>query len=208
MHEEPSETGEPVSGVDEADLVERAKARSPEAWSEIYSTHYRAIFRYVRARVFEQEAAEDLTSATFAGAIKSIGSFKYRGRPLLAWLYRIARNVVATHQREALRAQGGGGGFPSRAIRRLLGRGNASDLSPDKDAMARGPGGGDPAALVGGIDLRDALAELPESQREVVILRFFVGLSAQEVADVMGKRPAAVYSLQARALLALRDRLS
>jgi len=208
MHEESSVTDEPTGASDEAELIERAKARSPEAWAEIYSAHYRAIFRYVRARVFEQETAEDLTSATFVGAIKSIGSFKYRGRPLLAWLYRIARNVVATHQREALRAQGGGGGFPARAIRRFLNRGPASESSRDDDPVSRSLAGGDPAALVDRFDLRDALAELPESQRDVVILRFFVGLSAQEVAEVIGKRPVAVYSLQARALLSLRERLS
>ena len=93
-----AESAEPY----EAELVGRAKARSPEAWTEIYNTHYRAIFRYVKARVFDETTAEDLTSAVFVGALKGIESFRYRGRPLLAWLYRIARNVVASHQRQLL----------------------------------------------------------------------------------------------------------
>ena len=47
----------------------------------------------------------------------------------------------------------------------------------------------------------------PAGPGEVVSLRCLVGLSAQEVADVIGKKPAAVYSLQARAILTLRAQL-
>ncbi|MCH8814475.1 MAG: sigma-70 family RNA polymerase sigma factor [Chloroflexi bacterium] len=206
MDEDTSVMDEPVSGSDK-ELIERAKAGSPEAWTKIYATHYRAIFRYVRARVFEQDIAEDLASATFVGAIKSIDSFKYRGRPLLAWLYRIARNVVATHQREVLRAQGRDFGLPRRVIQRLMRRGPARTPATDVDPISPLPGGGDPSAVVDRLDLHSALVELPENQREVVVLRFFVGLSALEVAEVMGKRVVAVYSLQARALLSLRERL-
>jgi RNA polymerase sigma-70 factor (ECF subfamily) len=61
--------------------------------------------------------------------------------------------------------------------------------------------------MVERIDLRTALAKLPGNQREVVILRFLVGLSAQEVAELMGRKPAAIYSLQARAILALREQI-
>src|SRR3989337_3270708 len=86
----------------EAELIGRAKARSPEAWTEIYTSHYAAIFRYAKARVFDETTAEDLTSSVFVGALKGIDSYQYRGRPLLAWLYRLARSVVASHQRGGL----------------------------------------------------------------------------------------------------------
>ena len=66
----------------------------------------------------------------------------------------------------------------------------------------------DPATVLDRLDLHDALEKLPASQREVLILRFFVGLSAQEVAEAMGKGRPAVYSLQARAILALRQQLA
>lgn len=213
------EMGEQVASAEagpaeayEAELVGRAKSRSREAWTEIYNTHYRAVFRYVRARVFDDATAEDLTSAVFVGALKGISSFRYRGRPLLAWLYRIARNVVASHQRQLLKPRGGGlkpgPDLPRRVIWHLMRRSRRGDAQAvDHDIIATASSEGDPAAMVDRLDLRDALTRLPANQREVVILRFLVGLSAQEVAAVMGKQPVAIYSLQARAILALREHL-
>ena len=64
---------------------------------------------------------------------------------------------------------------------------------------------GDPAGMIEDLDLRTALQALPDSQRDVLILRFFVGLSTPEIAQVMGKQPTAVYSLQARAVASLRS---
>ena len=196
----------------EAELIRRAKARSPEAWTEIYTSHYAAIFRYAKARVFDETTAEDLASAVFVGALKGIDSYKYRGRPLLAWLYGIARNVVASYQREVLAPRGEELkeclDLPRRVIWHLMRRPRRDDVqAAGQDLIETVSDEGDPAMMVDRLDLRDALANLPANQREVVILRFLVGLSAQEVAEVIGKKTAAVYSLQARAILALREQL-
>jgi RNA polymerase sigma-70 factor (ECF subfamily) len=208
MREQTADAGTIASEFDEAALAELAKARSPLAWTEIYSTHYPAIFRYIKARVFSQTTAEDLASAVFVGALKGIDSYQYRGQPLLAWLYRIARNVVASHQRQILEHRVERLDMRRRVlwhIMRLSGRGDAhgGDSGPVSVAASED----DPAMMVDRMDLHNALAKLPASQREVVILRFMVGLSAQEVGEVVGKRPAAVYSLQARAIGALREQL-
>ncbi len=212
MRDEAAASDMAASESYEAELIGRAKARSPEAWTEIYETHYRAIFRYVKARVYEEATAEDLTSAVFVGALKGINSYNHRGRPLLAWLYRIAHNVVASHQRQLLGSRGGrlnqGLDLPRRVIRRLMRRsqrGEAQDGDSDLTSVATSEG--DPAMILDRLDLRDALAKLPANQREVVILRFLVGLSAREVAEVTGMGPTAIYSLQARAILALREQL-
>ena len=191
----------------EAGLADRAKARSPEAWTEIYQAHHEAIFRYVKARVFDEATAEDLAASVFVGALKSIDGYRYRGRPLLAWLYRIARNVVASYQRETF-TQPEGSGLARRMVSRLTRRSQpgAPPSTGENDIPAPGSES-DPAAMIEGLDLRDAIARLPANQREVVILRFFVGLNAQEVAVLTGKGTAAVYSLQARAILALRGHL-
>jgi len=196
----------------EAELIRRAKARSPEAWTEIYTSHYAAIFRYAKARVFDETTAEDLASAVFVGALKGIDSYRYRGRPLLAWLYRIARNVVASYQRELLVPRGEGQkrslDLAQRVIWHIIWRPLRDDgQAVGRDLISTASSEADPAMMLDGLDLRDALTKLPASQREVVILRFLVGLSAQEVAEVIDKKPAAVYSLQARAILALREQL-
>ncbi len=193
---------------DEATLVGRAKARSPQAWTEIYSTYYPAIFRYAKARVFNETTAEDLASEVFIAALKGIDSYQYRGRPLLAWLYRIARNVVAGHQREVLQHRSEGLDLQRRVIWHLMRLSRRDTEHADGDPVSVASSEADPAMMVDSLDLRDALAKLSSNQREVVILRFLVGLSAQEVADVIGKKPAAIYSLQARAILALREQLT
>ena len=188
----------------EAELIEQAKARSPEAWTQIYTRNYASIYRYVNARVFEKETTEDLTSTIFLGAINAIDSYKYRGQPLLAWLYRIARNVVSNHQRQLL---GRRGDAPRQFIRSLFGRPEAQDGSAVEDVIEASSNSEEPTLLVQRMDLRDALAKLTESQREIVILRFFVGLKTAEIAAVIGKEQAAIYSLEARALGALRKHL-
>lgn len=195
----------------EAELIARAKAWSPEAWTEIYRTHFRPVYRYVRARVFDEAVAEDLTANVFVAALEGIKSYRYRGRPLLAWLYRLARNVVSTHQRRLLRSRGSDRrrvlGAPARALRRLMpGLRDGADAGIP-DFVAGSGTQGDPAAAVERMDLRHALEQLTKDQREVVVLRFLVGLSTREIAAVMNKDPAAVYSLAARALLALRKQL-
>jgi len=151
--------------------------------------------------------AEDLAASVFVGALKGIDSYRYQGRPLLAWLYRIARNVVASYQRETLTQQEGSG-LTRRLISHLMRRPQPGEHHTGGQAeIATSSGEGDPATMIDRLDLRDAIVRLPANQREVVILRFIVGLNAQEVAAVMDKGTAAVYSLQARAILALREHL-
>lgn len=200
MEKEAALTGAPAA-VDphEAQLVARAKERDPRAWDEIYGRNYPPIYRYVRARVFEDAAAEDLASAVFLAAVKGIGSYRYGKLPLLAWLYGIARNVVGSHQRDVFKHRPLSIGSVLELPGRVFGQ------TPKREPVA--PAAADPGSQVEQLDLREALAELPESQREVLVLKFFLGLDAKEIAGVVGKEPAAVYSLQARGLQALRRRL-
>ncbi len=211
MREEAASRGAVEAEPYEAELVGRAKARSPAAWTEIYRAHYAAIFRYAKARVFDEATAEDMSSAVFLAALKGIDSYRYHGRPLLAWLYRIARNVVASHQRKVLGGRAErlreGLDLPRRVIWHLMRAQRSVARAADHDFARTASSEADPGMMVDRLDLREALTKLPASQREIVILRFLVGLSGQEVAAVTGKRPAAVYSLQARAILALREQL-
>lgn len=183
---------------EESTLVQQARAGAADAWGEIYSRHSTTIFRYINARVFDRETAEDLTSEVFVSAVKGIRSYRYRGQPFLAWLYRIARNTVSTHQRTTLRRRG----IASRGLISLFGR-RPSDPAGEPAATDR-ESGMDMTLL----ELREALDKLTSSQREVVMLRFFAGLDTEEIAGVLGRSPAAVYSLQARAIGVLREELS
>lgn len=174
----------------EAELVSRARQHLPDAWTTIYRIHQPAIYRYVFARTGEHELAEDLTATVFVQAIRRIETYRHAGRPFLAWLYAIARNAVNYHHRTRLR--------------------KGSDLPLPAEGSRQPAAGGwaEAAALTQGLDVRRAVAMLTGDQREVIVLRYVVGLSTPEVATLLGKHEAAVYSLQARAIRALRKHLA
>jgi RNA polymerase sigma-70 factor, ECF subfamily len=186
----------------ESELVQRAQRSDPLAWAEIYSAHSNFVYRYIRARVFDADAAEDLMSAVFLKALQSIRSYRYRGRPLLAWLYGIARNVVADHHRKARTRES----YFDRLMHGMSKNGDAEfGAAPLFELGGRRD---DPAAGIERLDLQAAVNALPEAQREVVILRHFAGLSTPQIAVAIGKKATAVYSLEARALINLRRSLS
>jgi RNA polymerase sigma-70 factor (ECF subfamily) len=194
----------------EAELVRRAQARSDDAWREIYDRHHPKVFRYVYARIGDREVAEDLSATVFLEALKSIDSYTHTGRPLLAWLYRIARNVVNYHHRSSYRRKAKWDAFgpPGWGLARLFVSRRGPKGALERAATSREAGEeGDPAALIEGWDLKAAVNALSRDQREVIILRYFVGLTAAEVASLVGKHERAVYSLQTRAIKALRRQL-
>jgi len=161
-----------------AAFVDRLRALDQLAWAEVYDQHHLRIYRYAYGRTGSREVAEDVAAQTFTEALASIGRYQYRGRPILAWLYRIARNVAAKQARQPRERE-----IPEGYVE---------------------PSGGSPEEGLDAIVLADALRRLTAEQREVVALRFFAGYSTREIAQAMGKREAAVYSLEVRAIAALR----
>ncbi len=69
------------------------------------------------------------------------------------------------------------------------------------------PAGDDTADLITHLDLQVAIQKLTEPRREVVILRHFVGLTPGEIGSAIGKDVSAIYSLEARAMMNLREML-
>jgi RNA polymerase sigma factor (sigma-70 family) len=72
---------------------------TPPAFGVFYRRHVHAIHGYFRRRVFEVEAAFDLTAETFAAALRAVPRYEPRPEPARAWLFGIARNTLL----EALR---------------------------------------------------------------------------------------------------------
>ena len=188
---------------EEAELVRLAKARSPQAWTQIYETNHGKLFRYLRARVGDREVAEDLTAEVFLEALKGIDAYAWRGRPLLAWLYSIARNTANYHHRSQYRRRDILGASVA-ALSRFL---RVGDRYPLATQGSEAGASGDPASEVERWDLQRAIQHLSPNQREVILLRYYAGLTTPETASVLGKRERAVYSLQARAIKSLRRHL-
>lgn len=173
--------------TDEEELIARAKAGDALAWTAFYDRHYFQLYRYVYSRLRSREEAEDVASQVFVEAIRGIDKFSYRGKPLLAWLYRIASNLVGQSVKQYRRQKA------------YLERFRLTDDSASTAGCE---------SRLETYDLLDAVSRLTKEQREVIILRFFVSLPMKEVAHVLDKKEAAVFSLQVRGVKSLRRMLS
>ncbi len=167
----------------EAQLVRQARERSIDAWSSIYETNYPKLYRYCYARCGNDATAAELASSVFLEALEGIDRYQHRGKPLLAWLYRIAHNLVADHLKKQSRE--------SEAIRDALILMQSHDPGPASEVVDRET-------------VEAALAQLTEGQRQLIALRFFADATTPEIAATLDKSESAVYSLEVRALGALR----
>lgn len=172
------------------ELVERAQNGDTGAFATIYQTFFTPIFRYVYIRVKNKAQAEDLTQTVFLKTFQSIKNFKEQGRPLLAYLFTIARNAVIDHWRkEKSRA----GDDPEEVFKNIPdSKINVEETLDDKKEIK---------------SVKEALWNLTRDQQEVINLKFIAELSNKETAKIMGKSEEAIRQLQCRALKALREYL-
>ena len=169
-------------------LLQRAKQGDESALSAIYEQCHAPIYRYIYFRVRNGPLAEELAAEVFVRMVDRIGSLKDRGRPVLAWLYTIARNLVIDHQRRARI-------FAWSPLCEEMEAG--ADEHPAQVAENR--------QTVRELSL--ALDQLTEIQRQVIVLKFIEGHNNSEIAAILGKDEGAIKSLQHRALGALRRAL-
>jgi RNA polymerase sigma-70 factor, ECF subfamily len=172
-------------GEEEAEerLIGRARELDEAAWATIYQRHAPQVYAYIYFRIGDQHVAEDLTSDVFVRAVNGIKRYSYRGTPLLAWLYRIAHNVTADHRKSAAK-------HAARTAPGVL-----PEVEETRDDLR---------ARDEREDMLAAIRRLTPDQQQVVILRFYRGMSSAEVAAVIGKPEGAVKALQTRAVRALR----
>jgi RNA polymerase sigma-70 factor, ECF subfamily len=177
-------------GTDDAEedlaiLVERARAMDHAAWETLYRRLYPRLVAYARRRL-DDDRARDAVAECFARAVAGIDRFAWRGAGFDAWVIGILRYVVIDEQRDRDR---------ERRRRPELG----PVVDDPGDALIR-----DEEAVA----VRAALQRLSSADRELLELRVVAGLSAEDVAAVIHKRPGAVRMAQARALGRLRAELS
>jgi RNA polymerase sigma-70 factor (ECF subfamily) len=176
LHDPPTSDREAMQA-----FVERLRGLDHSAWAELFDRHHTQIWRYAYARTGDRDAADDVASQTFSEALTAIARYRYNGKPIVAWLYRIARNIAGKRARETRRT-----------------------VTADHIELTAATPEDGLDALV----LADALRRLTADQRDVIALRFVAGYSTTEIAGMMGKRETAVYSLEARAISALRRQLA
>jgi RNA polymerase sigma-70 factor (ECF subfamily) len=152
------------------------------------------IVRYCRARVGRQErtfaAADDVAQEVCLAVLTALSSYRDQGRPFLAFVYGIAAHKVAEAHRAVARNRAEPvAEVPDEPMQ---------DASPEQRVMR--------------VEMTTRMAELlqvlPVKQREILVLRVVVGLSAEETADAVGSTPGAVRVAQHRALARLRTAAS
>lgn len=183
---DPASSADLVAAADDF-LAEEARALNEAAWAEIYRRHVQQVYAYIYFRLGDQHVAEDLSADVFVKAIAGIGGFTYRGTPILAWLYRIAHNVTVDHRNAAAKR------MQNQTAEALEDVGDRRDVLTELDDRR---------------DMMSGIRELTEEQQQVVILRFYHGMSSMEVAKVMDKPVGAVKALQSRAIRSLKRRLA
>lgn len=177
-----------MNRVEEQRLIKLAQKGSSDAFAALYREHVQVVFRYIFHRVTDRQLAEDLTGDVFTRALEGLPKYQDQGRPLLAWLYRIAHARVVDYYRQQGR------------------RPEEHDIEDEPIAVTPDMDQGlvrRQAAKA----LREAIARLTEEQQQVIILRFIEGYPIEMVAKVMGKNANAIKALQHRALRALAGRL-
>src|SRR5256885_13448412 len=175
----------PVVGrpLDENDLIQRAKRGDTHAYGELVHAFQGIAFRTAYVIAGNASDAEESAQDGFVKAWRALGRFR-AGAPFRPWLLHIVANEARNRRRSA-----------GRRVQLAL------------RAAAQEPSGGaapSPEATLLSGEVRQRLVaavnDLPEDQRTVISLRYFVGLSEAEVGEALGLPSGTVKSRTARAL--------
>jgi RNA polymerase sigma-70 factor (ECF subfamily) len=167
-----------------AQAVARAKQGDREALRFLYVHYADHVYGYVSSIVRDDYEAEDVTQHLFAKLMTALPKYEPREVPFSAWILRVARNVAVDHMRQRRPV-------PCEEVREL-------DVREEDDESSRHRS----------LGLRDALASLPEDQRQVVVMRHLVGLTPGEIAGRLGRTEPSIHGLHHRGRGALRTALT
>ena len=176
-----------VPEIDEKEVLARAVQGDSDAFGELYKRYVGRIYNYIYYRTGDPFDAEDLTARVFMRAMHHIRSYRDRGLPFSAWLYRIAHNLVANWYRDNSRRQ---------------------EISLEKIALSHFSADYPENVLVQTQEREILLAvirRLPPERQQLLIMKFVERFSNAEIGQIMGRTEGAIKSLYRRTLLALRD---
>ncbi len=166
------------------DLVQLAAQGREAPFAELLTRHQDAVFRFIRGMLRDADEAADLTQETFLRFYRNMGNYRPEAA-LRTLLFRIAKNLCIDHIRR------------SRPVYMETPPEPVEHDTPDL-ALQRAQ-----AMRI----LTEAVSELPDSQRMVVLLRHSENLRYNQIAEVMDTSVSAVESLLVRARKSLRARL-
>lgn len=171
---------------DDTDLVRTAR-ENPAAFGLLYERYRDRIYSYLLARTNSEEDAADLTQHVFTRALAALQQYRSHKGSFLTWLFTIARNASNNflQRRHATVTWD----YVPEVLHPL------TELEPEAVVLRQ-------EAL---IRLRTLFNALDQHKRELLTLRFVAGLTAAEIAVVLGKSEAATKKQLTRTLHLLKE---
>jgi RNA polymerase sigma-70 factor (ECF subfamily) len=199
------------SPADDAALVRAVAAGSQDALGSLYDRYVDAVFAAASRLTSDRQVAEEVVQETFLALWNRAELFDPTVGSLVAWLHTIARNRTVDRLRAAgrrpnlipLSSAAGDDEHDAVALDRLV----ASGTVLGGATVGRGPEGELAAAELQAM-LRDALSDLPESERTAIVLAYREELTQSEIAERLGWPLGTVKTRTRRALLRLRTALA
>lgn len=183
------------SGLDDSELVINYKNGDDNAFAELLNRHKTKVFTTILIIVKDHYLAEDLMQDTFVKAVKTIKSGRYNEEgKFLPWIIRIAHNLAIDYFRKEKR-------YPEVDLDDHIKTLNNMYFSEDsaetaqikKETYSR---------------LRMSIQQLPEKQREVLIMRHYAEMSFQEIAEVTDVSVNTALGRMRYALINLRKQMT
>ncbi|MEM6524889.1 MAG: sigma-70 family RNA polymerase sigma factor [Bacteroidota bacterium] len=180
--------------ISDSQLVSLYKNGNEEAFEQLLTRHKSRVFTTIYLIVKDNYVAEDLMQETFVKVVKTIkeGRYNEEGK-FLPWLMRIAHNMAIDHFRKDKR-------YPTIVMEDGSHVFNTLQFSEDsieskqvkQDTHAK---------------LRELIQELPESQKEVLMMRHYMEMSFQEIAETTGVSINTALGRMRYALINLRKKM-
>lgn len=161
----------------EEQLLIEAAQRDRRVFGELYDRNFDRLYCYVSRRTRTREQAEDIAAEVFHRALNKLGDYEWRGVPFIAWLYRIAANLLAD-------------------------RSSQENITADAGETADE---GSAQSIEQGVLMAELLGTLPPEQRRVIEMRFAEQKTVREIARELQRSEGAIKQLQFRAISKLRE---
>lgn len=178
------------------DILRRAGEGDEDAWREVIDAYGSRVYALLFSRCRNAELAEELTQSTFCTVVTKLSGYVELGK-FEPWLFRIAMNRL----RDEMRRRG------RHAVNVANDTLSVMDVSPREGGGHQGQPQGSQEQVEQAEALREAVAELPEADQEVLHLRHISGLSFKQIAEVLQQPLGTVLARHFRAFKRLKGML-
>ena len=177
----------PIMSLPAKNEIEGLTQLDSQAISAVYDRYFPDVYRFVRYRLNDEHLAEDIASDVFVRLLEAIRQGRGPQTNLKAWLLSTASHIVVDTLRKSYRR-------PESELPETIPDGAVSVPSEIENDERD-------------LNLKKALTALTEEQQNVITMRFNLGYSLEETANLLKKNVNAVKQLQFRALAALQRAL-